>query len=536
VAIVKNKPPAPFRFIFWKHALMTRAIVALFFLAGFNSLTAAERLNLLIITVDDLSADSIGAFGCKLAGTSPNVDQLAKQGLRFERAHVQVGNCMPSRNVMWSGRYPHNNRVEGFYQIKNPGYPVLVDLLKAAGYYTAIRGKVSHSTPYSPYAWDVVLETLPDGSAAHPKDPASYRASTEQGIAGAKQAGKPFCLILNIMDPHKPFYAEGRGGETVPDPHQPSRVFTPDEVPIPGYLFDDPVVRKELAHYYSSVRRADDSVGQIMAALEASGQAGKTVVMFLADHGMPLPFVKTQLYHHSTRTPWIVRWPGVTKAATSDSEHMISAVDMLPTLLDIAGVPPPTGLDGRSFAPLLKGEKQADRNMVIKEYNENAGGSRDPMRAIQTKQFLYIFNPWSNGQRIMQTATTGTPTYRRFRDLASKDPQLAARHKLYQHRVVEELYDVERDPDCLRNLIDDPGSAGERNKLRQALDGWMVKTADPMLEVFRKRDDAAFRELYMQTMEREAAERTATGARKAKKNAKGKGKAKAARETKEVCS
>lgn len=513
---------------------MTRATIAVLFLGGLGSVTAAERLNLLIITVDDLSADSIGAFGCKLAGTSPNVDQLAKQGLRFERAHVQVGNCMPSRNVMWSGRYPHNNRVEGFYQIKNPGYPVLVDLLKTAGYYTGIRGKVSHSTPYSPYAWDAVLETLPGGTPAHPKDPASYRASTERGIASAKQAGKPFCLVINIMDPHKPFYAEGRGGETVPDPHQPSRVFTPDEVPIPGYLFDDPVVRKELAHYYSSVRRADDSVGQIMAALEASGQAEKTVVMFLADHGMPLPFVKTQLYHHSTRTPWIVRWPGVTKAGSSDSGHMISAVDMLPTLLDIAGVQHPTGLDGRSFAPLLKGEAQADREMVIKEYNENAGGSRDPMRAIQTKQFLYIFNPWSNGQRIMQTATTGTPTYRRFRELANSDPQLAARHKLYQHRVVEELYDVERDPDCLRNLIDDQAAAAERNKLRQTLDEWMVKTADPMLEVFRKRDDAAFRELYMQKMEREAEERSATGARKAKKNAKGKGKA--ARETKEVCS
>jgi len=117
-----------------------------------GSLSAADRLNLLVITVDDLSADSIGAFGCKLPGTSPNVDQLAKEGLRFQRAHVQVGNCMPSRNVLWSGRYPHNNRVEGFYQVPNPGYPVLVDLMKQAGYFTAIRGKVNHSTPYSPYA------------------------------------------------------------------------------------------------------------------------------------------------------------------------------------------------------------------------------------------------------------------------------------------------------------------------------------------------------------------------------------------------
>ena len=83
-----------------------------------GSLPAAERLNVLIITVDDMSADSVGAFGCKLAGTSPNIDRLAKEGMRFRHAHVQVGNCMPSRNVMWSGRYPHNNRVEGFYQVQ----------------------------------------------------------------------------------------------------------------------------------------------------------------------------------------------------------------------------------------------------------------------------------------------------------------------------------------------------------------------------------------------------------------------------------
>jgi N-sulfoglucosamine sulfohydrolase len=480
------------------------------------SLPAAERPNLLIITLDDLSADSIGAFGCKLAGTSPNIDRLAKEGLCFRHAHVQVGNCMPSRNVMWSGRYPHNNRVEGFYQVPNPGYPVLADLMKTAGYFTAIRGKVSHSTPYSPYAWDLVLDNPPRG-AAHPKDPASYGISTEQGIRSAKAVGKPFCLVINVADPHKPFYAEGRSGETVPDPHQPSRVFTSEEVPIPGFLFDDPVVRKELAHYYSSVRRADDSVGQVLAALEASGQADRTVVMFLSDHGMPLPFAKTQLYHHSTHTPLIVRWPGVTRGGASDEQHLVSAVDFLPTLLDIAGVSHPPGLDGRSFAPLLKGESQSGRELVVKEYNENSGGSRDPMRAIQTKRLLYLFNPWSNGKRAMQTATTGTPTYRRFRELAAADPVLKARHEHYQFRVVEELYDIQHDPDCLKNLIDDPASAEQRDQLRKELEDWMVKTKDPMLEVFRRRADAAFRESYVQAQEREAEQRSAAGGRKNKK-------------------
>ncbi len=478
---------------------------------------AADKRNLLLITVDDMSADSIGAFGCKLPDTTPNIDRLAKQGMRFTQAHVQVGNCMPSRNVMWSGRYPHNNGVEGFYQVPNPGYPVLVDLMKEAGYFTAIRHKVSHSTPYHPYAWDMFLDDLPDGTKAHVKDPVSYGVSTRRGIRAAKEAGKPFCLLINIADPHKPFYAEGRGGETIPDPHVPTRVFTPDEPSTPGFLFEDPVVSKELAHYYSSVRRADDGVGNILKALEEAGETEKTLVMFLSDHGMPLPFAKTQLYHHSTHTPLIFRWPGRIEPGTLDDQHMVSAVDLLPTLLDVLGLPHPEGMDGRSFAPLLNRGTQDGRDMVIKEYNENAGGSRDPMRAVQTKQLLYIFNPWSNGQRIMATATTGTPTYRRMAELAQTDEKIAARHELYQHRVVEELYDVHGDPDCLVNLIADPAHQQELARMRKALEAWMVKTGDHMLDVFRHRDDAAVREAYVQQKEKEAEERRAQGRKGNKK-------------------
>lgn len=507
-------------------ALVLSAGCFLAFAAG--SLQAAEKRNLLIITVDDMSADSIGAFGCKLPDTTPNIDRLAAGGLRFRRAHVQVGNCMPSRNVMWSGRYPHNNGVEGFYQVRNPGYPVLADLMQNAGYYTAIRHKVSHSTPYSPYpAWDLILDDLPDGTKAHVKDPVSYGVSTKRGIEGAQAAGKPFCLVINISDPHKPFFAQARSGETIPDPHVPSRVFTPDEPPTPGFLFEDPVVSKELSHYYSSVRRADDGVGNVLKALDDSGLADKTLVMFLSDHGMPLPFAKTQLYHHSTHTPLIFRVPGVTTAGAVDDRHMVSAVDFLPTLLDLIGLEHPEGLDGRSFAPLLSGGTQDGRDLVIKEYNENAGGSRDPMRAVQTRRYLYIFNPWSNGQRVMATATTGTPTYRRMAELAETDTWIAARHDLYQHRVVEELYDIQKDPNCLVNLVDSPAQQEELGRLRSVLEDWMVRTKDHMLDTFRHRDDPDAREAYVVEKEKEAA------ARRPKKNA---GKARARKQRADLIS
>ena len=264
---------------------------------------AGARPNVLIVTVVDMSADSLGAYGCPLPETSPSIDAFARQSLRFLHAHVQVGNCMPGRNIMWSGLYAHINGVEGFVQNRDADYPVLCDLAKDAGYFTAIRGKVSHSTPYHPYAWDAVLDESEDGRRYHVKDPASYGESTRRGIELAQQAEKPFCLLVNISDPHKPFYSErgrGAGGE---DPYVPTRVFTADEVPVPGFLFEDPAIRQVLALYYSSVRRADDAFREVMAALDQSGQAENTFVMFLSDHGMPLPFAKTQLYHHSTHTP-----------------------------------------------------------------------------------------------------------------------------------------------------------------------------------------------------------------------------------------
>ena len=468
------------------------------------SLYAAQP-NILLLTVDDMSCDSVGVFGSKLANTTPNMDKLASQSLRFAHAHVTVGNCMPCRNVMLSGLYSHNNKVEGFYQVKDPGWPHLVDLMKRAGYFTGIRGKVSHSAPYQPYAWDADLDTLPDGSKGHIKDPKSYGISTTDGIAKAKAAGKPFCLVVNISDPHKPFWSKSKGGGK--DRYTPSRIFKASEVPIPGFLFDDPQVREELALYYSSVRRADDCVGQVLAALKASGEADNTVVMFMSDHGMPLPFAKTQLYHHSTHTPWMVRWPGVTKAGSVDKQHMISAVDFLPTILDITGAPHPKRLDGRSYLPLLKGGTQEGRDHVIKEYNENAGRSRDPMRGVQTKKYLYLFNPWSNGERVFATATTGTVTYRRMVDLASSSKSLSARLDLYKHRVPEELYDVTKDPDCLVNLINQPKHQAELKELRAKLDAWMVRSKDPMLEAFRKRENAGFVAAYVQNLEKESSAR-----------------------------
>ncbi|MGB0654857.1 MAG: sulfatase family protein [Pirellulales bacterium] len=465
------------------------------------SLSQAGTPNLLVITVDDMSCDSAGVFDGVIPDLTPNMDQLAAEGLRFEMAHVQVGNCYPSRNVMFSGRYPHSSGVEGFYQVQND-YPVFCDVMQKAGYFTAIRGKVSHSTPYQPYHWDADLTIKEDGVKEHIKDVGSYGTSLTRGIEKARAAHKPFAININISDPHKPFWFQG-------DPHGVSKIYTPEESPVPGFLFDDPIVREELALYYTSVRRADDAVGAILDALKKSGENENTIVFFLSDHGMPLPFAKTQLYHHSTRTPLIVRWPDVVQPETVDDRHMVSAIDFLPTFCDMVRAPHPDGLQGTSFLPLLQGKNQKGRSVIFKEYNENAGASRDPMRAVQTKRYLYLFNPWSDGKDIMRTATQGTKTYKRMKELAPTSESIQKRLDLFEHRVVEELYNVQDDPDCLINLIESEAHQEVLVDMRTRLKNWMKKTADPALVAFEGRKDEAIRRAYVDKSQEETNARRA---------------------------
>jgi len=238
-------------------------------------------------------------------------------------------------------------------------------------------------------------------------------------------------------------------------------------------------------------------VGEILDALKASGQADNTLVMFVSDHGMPFPFSKTQLYHHSTRTPLIVRWPERIAAGQVDAHHMVSAVDFLPTLVDAANMANPEGVDGRSFLPLLLGESQSGRDAVFKVYNQNSAGQRAPMRAIETERYLYVFNPWSNGRRVLHSATHNMKTYAHIQTLAKSDPAWADRLQHLRHRTPEEFYDLSNDPDCLVNLIDDPALQENIEAHRRLMDRVMEETNDHALVALRGRESPEVVARYM---------------------------------------
>jgi N-sulfoglucosamine sulfohydrolase len=450
--------------------------------------TAQEaRLNILLITVDDLSWDSLGVTGSRVKDVSPHVDRLAREGIRFTRAHVTAAICQPSRNVLMTGRYPQNTGALGFEDIK-PDVPTLVEALARAGYFTGLLAKTGHVVPSRAAAWQELVKAreLKNG-----RSPELYLARTRAFLAKARESGQPFFLMVNSQDPHRPFAGsqqeeafkardaasqDAQYGGGFPDV---TRAYTPAEVTVPPSLPDLPDVRKELAQYYTSVRRADETTGAVLRALDEAGLRDRTLVIWLADNGAALPFAKANVWLSSTRTPLIVRWPRIVKPATVDDRHLLGGVDLAPTILDAAGLPSLPGTEGRSFVPLLKGQRQSGREYVFTQIDQVNSGVSYPMRAVTGARYGYIFNAWADGKTEMRIESMVGLTFPAMIAAAPTNPAIAARVKHFVFRTKEELYDYATDPYALRNLIDDPRQRALAQTYRQLLLRHMQDTADP---------------------------------------------------------
>ena len=243
------------------------------------------RTNFMLITADDMNWDAVGAFGCPTAGTTPNIDRLAAGGLRFNHGHVTIAVCQPSRSALMTGRYPHLSGGEGFYHLRYEGIPILPDILRGEGYDVGILGKVTHSTPYKAFQWDMAYDQIDLGQG---RNPDVYYQHAKNFVQTAVDGDRPFFLMANSHDPHRPFYGNDKPewySELDPPAVPPSRTYDPEEVVIPEFLPDIPDVRLEIAEYYNSVRRCDDTVGRLLDVLDEVGVAENTLVMFLSDSG-----------------------------------------------------------------------------------------------------------------------------------------------------------------------------------------------------------------------------------------------------------
>lgn len=420
---------------------------------GQNSKMAAP--NIIFIIADDVSWDNIGCYGNSEAHT-PNIDKLARQGIRFDNAYVTTSSCSPSRNSIITGRYPHGT---GAAELHTPlpdeqiPFPLL---LKNAGYYTVQSGK-SHFGGTALRAFDTAYVMKEAGTGGE-----------ERWVKCLQERpkNKPIFAWFAALDAHRPWQADH-----FRTPHDPAKVI------VPPYLADTDSTRKDLASFYNEISRFDFYVGEVMKELEKQGIEKNTIIIVLADNGQPFPRGKTRVYDSGMKTPFIVKWEdGITKAG-GVSQSMISTIDIAPTLLEIAGVKLPSAFQGKSFSRLLKNPALEYREYVFCEHNWHDYEAHE--RMLRTKDFLYVLNSRPNLSNYGPADSNSSPSFEALKKLRDQGKLSAAQADIFMvPRPYEELYYCKNDSMQLINVASLPEYRETLTALRKELYKWRIETRD----------------------------------------------------------
>ncbi|KAK8124248.1 uncharacterized protein PG998_000007 [Apiospora kogelbergensis] len=451
-----------------------------------------DRRNIVLIIADDLGL-TLNCYGVKSIQT-PNLDRLAAEGTQFTHAFASTASCSGSRSTIYTGLHTHQNGMYGLHHglhhfQTHAHVATMPSLFKDRGYQTGIIGKV-HVGPRDVYSWEVYEE-----SATRDVRWNAQRAGAFFDNAAA--ADKPFHLTVGYRDPHRD---DTRGGFGNDDPDVLGAGFDiphygPDDVEVPSYLSDLPVVRQELAEYYTSVSRMDLGVGLLLDELKRRDLDKTTLVMFVSDNGAPFLNSKTTLYDAGVRLPLIVRRPHATPGVINP--NMVSFVDILPTCLDWAGdtlatsnvtapsEKPSPPLKGHSFLPVLECADilGADRwqQHVFGSHTFHEVQNYWPTRFLRTRQYKYHRNIAWRLDFPFGTDLYGSLSWEAIRN--SEQPIMIGGRPLakYLFRGPEELFDLQNDPDELHNIVDDPAVQEQLAEFRGLVERWQFESDDAWL-------------------------------------------------------
>lgn len=446
---------------------------ALSFAADAPSL-AGSRPNLILVIADDMSAEDCGAYGSRVVRT-PNIDRLAKQGMRFTRAFVTTSSCSPSRASLLTGRFPHATDAEQLHWPLPAEQATFVEALRKAGYWTAAAGKW-HLGDAAKERFDLVKEADPSGfqlSAAKDGQPSDtiHARGDKSGCATwlptlqARPLDKPFFLWLAAFDPHRDYETN-----ILERPH------LQHDAEVPPYLPNVQAVRLDLALYYDEIARLDEHVGRVLDYLAAHGLDRNALVLFISDNGRPFPRCKTTLYDSGIRTPFILRWPGMV-AAGAVCERLVSTVDIAPTILELAGVLPLPGFQGVSFTPLLTKPDRPVQQYIFAERHWHDYEAFD--RAVRSERFKYIRNHFTDLPNTPPADVVRGASHRTLQRLRDRNILTPAQTTCFTiPRPEEELYDTAADPHELNNLARDPRHNAMLFEMRQVLAAWQQAAGD----------------------------------------------------------
>ena len=385
-----------------------------------------NRPNILLIFADDQRADALGASGNPYINT-PNLDQLAQQGVRFSNSYVMGGHhgaiCAPSRAMLLSGKslFHVYDRLDGVLTL--PKY------LSENGYQTFATGKWHNGAPSFEANFQAGSAVMLGGMSDHFKVP--LRDLKEDGTLGelyekgfstdlfadaalefldTYSAGgreNPFFCYLAFTAPHDPR-----------SPHESyQHAYVDSVIPVPGnfkalhpFQFDDfnvrdetlapwprtpEVIQSSLADYYGLIQHLDARVGDLIAKLKDNELIDNTIIIYAADNGLAIGshglLGKQSLYEHSTKVPLIISGPGIPEGQTADA--LVYLFDLFPTLLDYLEIPQPDGIDGQSLMPVIRNQKNAIRTNLYTAY-------RNTVRAVRDQEWKLIYYPQLNHHQL----------------------------------------------------------------------------------------------------------------------------------------
>jgi N-sulfoglucosamine sulfohydrolase len=423
----------------------------------------AQKPNIVIVMADDLDSRQLSCYGGKNL-TTPNIDALAKEGMKFNQMICSEAICVPTRASLFTGLYPMRH---GSFQNHKPVYN---DSLKSVAYYmsdlgytVALTGKNHSTKPVSVFPFKIIKGFEP--ICVSPTD--DYELDDIKNFITQKNAN-PYCLFIMSINPHAPW--------TMGDPSE----FNADKLVLPPHWVDTKQVRQEFTKYLAEVRRLDNQVGDVMKLLKETGQDKNTIVIFLGEQGPQFPGGKWTLWDNGQKSSMIVRWPEKVKV-NSETEAIAQYEDVTPTLIDIAGGKPVQHLDGKSFLPVILGKSNTHRDVAYGIHNNIPEGPAYPIRAIRDANYKLLLNLTPDKKyhiKYMMNPNKKDSYWNGWLAQAATSEADKKRIDRIVNRPAVEFYDLKKDPYELNNLANNPSYKKQIEQYTTRLKEWMKQQGD----------------------------------------------------------
>lgn len=415
---------------------------------------AAKPPNIVVFISDDMGRADCSVYGSPVART-PTMQMLADRGMTFDNAYVASPSCCPNRASLLTGLMPARHGAHPNHTPVREGTKFLVPELKKLGYTVGSFGKVAHGSRN--FA----------GCDHHSKVRTDMAREVEEWFVEGGFDG-PVCLFVGDRRPHVTWVEDA--------------IYDPEDVTLPWHFVDTPETRKHWARYLTDITGMDEEMGRVYR-LARKRFGDDFLFLFTSDHGGQWPLGKWNLYDFGAAVPLIVAWPGHVEPGVR-TDAWVSWVDLLPTLIDIAGGRIPEGIDGRSFGKVLTGESSTHRDRMFTTHTGDGVMNIFPMRAVRIGKYKLVHNLCPGAYHTTHSDQLrrdgGGAFWHSWHEAAGTDAEAAAAIRRYHRREEFELFDLEKDPEEKVNLAKNPEYRETLAKLRAELAAWTKAQGDDL--------------------------------------------------------